>query len=628
MGRPMQPGSVRRLSCMLLVAALACSSQPPPSADLAQGGGSAGLSETGGSGTVGTSGMANGGTPSSGGASGTSGGAGGTEVLGPPPDFGPNVLIFDPSMAMADIQAELDRVIGEQEDAQFGAGRYAYFFKPGTYELDVKIGYYIQALGLGQSPDDVVISGAVRSKADWFGGNATLNFWRGVENLSVVPQEDGGINVWAISQGAAFRRVHVQGPLNLSDGGWSSGGFIADSRIDQRVDSGSQQQFFVRNSELMGWQGGGWNMTFVGTTKPPPGPWPANQYTVIDSTPLVREKPYLTVDDEGHYFVFVPDPRVDTQGTSWSSGSTAGTAISTDHFYVARPERDDATAMNAALADGKHLLLTPGVYHLDQSLRVSLPGTIVFGLGLATLVSDSGAPVLDVADVDGVKIAGIVAQASTNGATTLLGIGPAGSAADHSQNPTSLHDVYCRVGGAAPGTAESCLTINSNDVIADNLWLWRADHGEGAGWYENESTNGLVVNGARVSVYALFCEHFQQYQSLWNGDAGRLYFYQSETPYDPPSQDEWQHDGVNGYASYKVSESVTSHEAWGIGVYAVLHNPVYAESAVEAPAGSGVGLHHLLTQWIGFGSGSGITHIVNGSGASVTQSSPQAKTDY
>ena len=124
---------------------------------------------------------------------------------GPPPDFGPNVLIFDPTMPMATIQGQIDAVSTKQASSQFGTARYSFFFKPGQYMLDVKVGYYMQVIGLGQSPDDVVITGAVRSKADWFGGNATLNFWRATENLSVVPTQDGRVDVWAVSQGTSFR---------------------------------------------------------------------------------------------------------------------------------------------------------------------------------------------------------------------------------------------------------------------------------------------------------------------------------------------------------------------------------------------------------------------------------------
>src|SRR5262249_51108830 len=154
--------------------------------------------------------------------------------------------------------------IGRQQSSQFGTNRYAYFFKPGSYSLDVKVGFYMQVLGLGLSPDDVVIMGAVRSKADWFGGNATLNFWRAAENLTVVPRQDGNVDIWAVSQGASFRRMHVKGPLTLFDGGNSSGGFIADSVVDGVVASGSQQQFLSRNTDWASWMGGVWNMVFVG----------------------------------------------------------------------------------------------------------------------------------------------------------------------------------------------------------------------------------------------------------------------------------------------------------------------------------------------------------------------------
>ncbi len=202
-----------------------------------------------------------------------------SHLMGADPDFGPNVLVFDPSMT--GIQNKIDDVFAKQERNQFGTDRYAYLFKPGKYNLDVQVGFYMQVLGLGQSPDDVAITGAVRSKARWFGGNATCNFWRIVENLSVTPTQDKNVNVWAVSQGASIRRTHVKGNLNLSDGGWSSGGFIADCKIDGRVESGSQQQWFSRNADWGSWNGGSWNMVFVGTVKPPAGDWPRRPFTVV-----------------------------------------------------------------------------------------------------------------------------------------------------------------------------------------------------------------------------------------------------------------------------------------------------------------------------------------------------------
>jgi len=140
---------------------------------------------------------------------------------------------------------------------------------------------------------------------------------------------------------------------------------------------------------------------------------------------------------------------------------------------------------------------------------------------------------------------------------------------DHAADPICLYDLCARVGGATIGTVDHCVVINAHNVVGDNFWLWRADHGAGANWTQNASDSGLVVNGDDVTIYVLFVEHFEQYQTLWNGNRGRVYFYQSELPYDAPSQKDWSHDGVNGYASYKVVNTVASHQAYGLGIYGV-----------------------------------------------------------
>ena len=129
------------------------------------------------------------------------------------------------------------------------------------------------------------------------------------------------------------------------------------------------------------------------------------------------------------------------------------------------------------------------------------------------------------------------------------------------------------------------LEINSNDTIVDHTWIWRADHGSGVGWNLNTSANGLVVNGSQVTIYGLFVEHHQQFQVIWNGNGGRTYFYQSEIPYDPPNQASFSSaPGTNGWASYKVADGVTSHEAWGLGVYSVFTHPaVVLSRAIEIP---------------------------------------------
>jgi hypothetical protein len=584
------------------------------------GGASAGTAGAAGAGAAGAAGS---------GAAGAAGaGGGGPPTLAPFTGFGPNVLVFDPSMKMADIQAQLDAVNMMQAPptGQFATTRYALLFKPGAYTLDVNVAYYTQVLGLGASPDDVTVTGAIRSMGN-ASGNATLSFWRAAENAAVVPTN--GIGIWAVSQGASFRRMHVKGSLNLADTGTSSGGFIADSKIDGTVTSGSQQQYFTRNTEWKSWGGGVWNMVFVGVPTPPMGTWPAAPYTTVAQTPLVQEKPFLTIDAGGKYAVVAPTMRTNAAGASWTTAATPATTIPLDQFYVARAGRDSAAAMNLALSMGKHLLLEPGIYHLEDSLRVTKAGTIVMGLGLATLAADTGAPAISVAEVDGVKLAGLIVDAGATNATTLIQIGAPGAGQAHAAAPTWLYDLSCRVGGGQLGTATTCLTIDSGDVVGDDLWLWRADHGVmgSTGWAVNTAKHGLVVNGKDVTMYGLFVEHFQEFQTLWNGDGGRTYFYQSEMPYDPPSQDMWTHDGVNGYASYKVADGVTTHEAWGVGVYSAFRQNVVADDAIETPAPLAASMHHLVTVWLNGMPTTAINHVIDGTGAAATMASRTSKTN-
>ncbi len=633
MPKPIHFVAFGALASLLALSALGCSDAAPnnngtpnPQAGSANGGsaGTAGATSAGGSADSGAPGAGSSGSPSnlgSGGTGTTPGGSGNTEntapddaPIGDPPDFGPNVQLFDPSMM--DIQSKLDATAGKSDE--FTNNRAAYFFKPGSYNLDVKVRYYMQAIGLGASPDDVTITGAVRSKAELDQGNATTTFWKAVENLAIVPTQDNNVEIWGVSQGTSFRRVHVKGSINLSDNGWSSGGFIADTKIDGTINSGTQQQFFTRNTDLGTWKGGSYNMVFVGDAAAPTSDWPNNPYSVVPQTPVIREKPYLYIDASGNYFVRVPSTTQGVQGYTWAAGSKpSGRAITTGNFYIAKAG-DTATTLNAALGSGKHLLFTPGIYHLDAALEVKNKDTVVMGIGLATLIPDNGTPAITIADVDGVKIAGFIVQAGANNSDNLIQVGDGPSSVSHAGNPTALYDISCRVGGAAAGKATTCIIVNSNDVIGDNWWLWRADHSYGVGWDQNVSKHGLVVNGNDVTMYALFAEHFEEYQTMWNGNGGELYFYQSEMPYDPPDQQSWQHDGQNGYASYKVADTVTSHKALGLGVYAVFQTPVTADNAIEAPTGSGVLVSHMVTTCFGGDGGSKISHIFNGLGDAVS----------
>jgi hypothetical protein len=293
----------------------------------------------------------------------------------------------------------------------------------------------------------------------------------------------------------------------------------------------------------------------------------------------------------------VPALRSNSVGVTWHGGQTPGTSIPLSRFYVAHAGADTAATMNAQLARGMNLLLTPGIYELDEPIRVTRPNTIVMGLGFATLKPVHGTAAMTTADADGITIAGVLIDAGETSSPVLMQVGNDKSAVSHAANPICLFDVFFRVGGAGVGRAGVNLRIDSNDTIVDHTWIWRADHGSGVGWTSNTSLNGLVVNGNRVTVYGLFVEHHQQYQVLWNGDAGRTYFYQSEIPYDPPDQPSYTSaSGVNGWAAYKVADSVTSHEAWGLGIYSVFrHANVNLTRAIEVPEKPTIRFHHMIT---------------------------------
>nr|WP_203611038.1 discoidin domain-containing protein [Streptomyces cyaneofuscatus] len=542
---------------------------------------------------------------------GESGGTGGPQLPGGG-DLGPNVHVFDPSTP--NIQAKLDEVFDQQEASHFGNGRHQFLFKPGTYNnLNAEIGFYTSISGLGLKPDDTTINGDVTVDAGWFNGNATQNFWRSAENLAINPVT--GTNRWAVSQAASFRRMHVKGGLNLAPNGygWASGGYIADSKIDGQVGNYSQQQWYTRESSIGGWSNSVWNQTFSGVEGAPATSFPEPRYTTLQTTPISREKPFLYLDGNT-YKVFVPAKRTNARGVSWN-GTPQGTSIDLNQFYVVKPGATAAT-INQALAQGLNLLFTPGIYHVDQTINVNRADTVVLGLGLATIIPDNGVTAMKVADVDGVKLAGFLIDAGTVNSPTLLELGPPNSSADHSANPTSIQDVYVRIGGAGAGKATTSIAVHSDDVIIDHTWVWRADHGEGVGWETNRADYGVRVYGDDVLATGLFVEHFNKYDVEWYGERGRTIFYQNEKAYDAPNQAAIQNGDTKGFAAYRVDDSVDVHEGWGMGSYCNYNvDPtIRQDHGFKAPMKPGVKFHSLLV--VSLGGMGHYNHVINNTGAS------------
>ncbi|WP_240793533.1 MULTISPECIES: adenylyl cyclase [unclassified Arthrobacter] len=557
--------------------------------------------------------------------------------------FGTNVHVFDPGMPVAEIQATVDAIAAQQVDDEMGSNRYSLLFKPGTYgtaeePLIVQVGYSTEVAGLGASPTDVIINGHVDVYNRCLTADnciALNNFWRSLSNLTInVTGLEGcrsSANFWAASQASPMRRVNITGGnLSLMDyctagPQYASGGFISDSKTGAVI-NGSQQQYFVRDSSIGNWSNGVWNQVFSGVDGAPAQSFPNPPYTTLDSTPISREKPYLTLDSAGQYSVFVPAVRTESAGTTWENGPTAGRSLPLSDFYVATPA-DSAKTINSQLARGKNLLLTPGVYGIDESIEVKRANTVVLGLGMATLTAVNGAVPLTVADVPGVDIAAVTVDAGTVNSPALMRLGKAangegGGAANsgmHSDpaNPTTLHDVFFRIGGPHVGKASVSLEVNSDNVLLDHIWAWRADHGNGVGWTTNTGRNGVIINGDNVTATGLFVEHYQEYNMIWNGENGRTVFFQNELPYDAPNQAAWQHDGVLGWAGYKVADSVKTHELWGGGsyVYNNVDPTIHATRGFEVPVTPGVKLHSLLTVNLGAGT---LDHVINDTGAPVS----------
>lgn len=528
----------------------------------------------------------------------------------PTSPFGPNVFVYNSTTSPAEMQSRIDSVYATQQHSEFSRERYAFLFLPGDYKLDIPIGFYTQVLGLGARPDAVHITGNVRVDAASRNDNATTTFWRSAEGFSITPT----VNPmrWAVSQAVAFRRMHVRGDMVLNqNNGWASGGWMADSLVDGEVNSGTQQQWISRNTEWKSWRGSNWNMVFVGVDHPPTGEWPTPPFTKLETAPVIREKPFLIADSHGRFSAVVPALTHNTRGVTWHGGSTPGHIVSLDRFYITQPGRDSAASINKQLAAGRNLLITPGIYDLSEPIRVTRKDTIVLGLGFATLHPTAGTSAMQVADVDGVTVSGLLFDAGEQRSPNLLEVGTLGQHRSHATDPISLHDVFFRVGGAGVGQTMDNLVVNSDDTLIDHTWIWRADHGQGVGWTSNLSDTGLTVTGNNVTVYGLFVEHHQRYQVLWNGNGGRTFFYQSEIPYDPPDQSSWQSSpSTRGWASYKVADSVQSHEAWGLGIYSVFRHPnVSLTSAIETPVRANVRFHDMIT--VALDNLGQITHIVN-----------------
>ncbi|HEX3648754.1 MAG TPA: glycosyl hydrolase family 28-related protein [Pseudonocardiaceae bacterium] len=556
--------------------------------------------------------------------------------------LGPNVLVFTPDMPVATIQSKLDAIAAQQVPNQFGTQRYAILFAPGTYgtaddPLKITVGYYTSIAGLGQNPKQVVINGTIDAfnqceNGDQNNCTALVNFWRSVSNLTInVAGTSGcfsGNDMWAVSQAAPMRRVAVNGGLTLMDfcdgsPDFASGGFIADSSFNGgTIINGSQQQFIVRDSDVDGWSNGVWNQVFCGDPGAPAqafgDPAGAGPYTTLATCPVTEEEPYLYQDAAGRFRVFVPATEHNTSGPSWTNGNTPGRSLPLSSFYVVNAA-SSVRDINNALKHGDNLLFTPGVYQVPQTINVTKADTKIIGLGFPTLVPTHGNVTMNVADVRGVNLSGLLFDAGAVNSPVLLNVGRPGSHHGRADDPVTIDDVFFRIGGATAGTVTTAMVDNSDFSIMDDIWAWRADHGAGAGTFTGDPADtGVVVNGDHVSALGLFVEHFLKYETIWNGQDGSVLFFQNENPYEVPDQAAWMASPTqNGFPAFLVTNRVTRFQGFGMGSYSFFNQgaDIHNAMAFQSPTRPGVQFHDLLTVFLN--ANGGIDSVINGVGAPV-----------
>lgn len=520
--------------------------------------------------------------------------------------------VFEENDNHLDIQKYIDDKYEYLAIDEWSNERNEIMFLPGDYsDITLKNGYYTTFKGLGYSPDDAEFE-KLWTKNHPNTGNALINFWRSLENLSF--NED---SMWAISQATSIRRGHFKSNLVLSDtvggNGWSSGGFIANSKIDGVINPGSQQQFLMRNDEFESWTHSNMNMVFEGCIgETPEGSWIESRTTVEENNLPVIEKPYLVFDEnKGFGYVFNNTIR-EEKGYDWNQETNE--FIPLYDFAVINPTYT-AAQINYVLNNNKYVLFTPGIYNIDTTLEVKNDDSIIMGMGYATLSAVGDVKKVMSVKSTGNKICSLLFQNETiiDNFLTLE--------TNDNDKTSLLSDLFFRVGGQSENTTKvgTCLTINQNDVITDHFWIWRADHGKHVGFDKNYGRLGCVINGHRIISHALMVEHFCEYQLMWNGEDGKVIFYQSETPYDIPDQSSWLRydegytgEQAFGYPSYKIDDGVVNHKSYGVGIYYINTMTTYkiAYTGLETPCNDDIYLKHISTRY--FGGNGRFMHCING----------------
>ena len=493
---------------------------------------------------------------------------------GKKPNFGNTVYVISPdditsifpandvtSPAHPTAFQQLQRILLTQNSGEFfneghGEGIMVYFL-PGQYsKLELRLGYYMEAKGLGANPgdvsftDSVVYSTGVGNEFNQFScdpacGNADNVFKRGIANLSLqVPGSFGTYNhgllegalEWAVSQQSPWRSLHIIGNLRLTTSGGSSafqssmfGG--PDSIVTGQLQLNGQQQYCLRNAEVGSVNAGpSQRYTFLGCK--------TGQSALGPSTPVIREIPYLCIM-ENAWTIVVPTVVRNKSGAVQDYSEARGncTLLSADTFYAVHPS-DSITVVQQQLNDGQNLFILPGIHKWTTSLVIDSPNVIILGIGQPRIRGTSGLFHLT-SKATNCTLASMIIEAGESDNNKTLLISDATTPGEDEW--TVFFDVMFSIGGYTSQHVylnDWVVKIGSSQTILDGIWCWGADHGvPGYGGakeiYDSvQPSKGIQVNGGNCYFYGLCIEHMNDGPFFEvNGANCSVYGYMSELTY-------------------------------------------------------------------------------------------------
>lgn len=490
------------------------------------------------------------------------------------------------------------------------AGSFAFIFHPGIYDFkgwNLPVGFQMSIRGLGALPSDTVFKNCsitIQGCPKNCPTPVTNIFWRDLENITIT---NGSDILWYTSQECPIRRVITNGKIMLDRGQpmWASGGFIANTKATDII-AYTQQQFCVKNTDAKIGKGGTMNWVSINIKSPDEDKnickagSNGNAYSVVNNN-TVYDKPYLI---EGGSIII---PRsFSTNGVDYTSNKDIDSGdvkvrIDYSNIHIVYPG-DSVDNINKKIGgsgkDTKNaIIFTSGSYTFDKPINITNDNTVVLGVGWPVInAGKNTTPLFNVTGSNCVLASMLVDAGIGGNPSSLIHFSK-----EKGGKGGKLFDICCRIitpkDKTQTSSCKSMLTIDQDDTYAENIWLWRADHGDSnTDWYRMNNPNGLIVNGNNVRIFCLSVEHQSEIMTQWNGENGECYFYQSEFPYD----------GVNnGSASYVVNNSVNKHTLVGGGAYYVMSEykegrPKQVEAAFVCPEKSGVKLSPVVfagPQW-------------------------------